>query len=189
MDSLKAAIRQMIDISEDEFRLLSEQAFRKSFKRNSILSAAGSIPPDIYFIERGLIRVLIMDNEGAEHTVHFALENQFISDYSNFILKTPSFYSLQAIEDTEVIILPRSAIEWGYDNLKEGQKLGRLIAEYYFIYQDQRIKNLYARTPRERYDSIDEVFPNIHNRVPQHMIASYLGMTPVHLSRLKRQQP
>jgi signal-transduction protein with cAMP-binding, CBS, and nucleotidyltransferase domain len=189
MDSLKAAIRQMIDISEDEFRLLSDQAFRKSFKRNSILSAAGSTPPDIYFIERGLIRVLIIDNDGAEHTVHFALENQFISDYSNFILKKPSFYSLQAIEDTEVIVLPRSAIEWGYKNLKEGQKLGRLIAEYYFIYQDHRIRNLYARTPKERYDSIEEVFPNIHNRVPQHMIASYLGITPVHLSRLKKQHP
>jgi hypothetical protein len=57
---------------------------------------------------------------------------------------------------------------------------------YYFIYQDDRIKNNYIRTRKERYDSINEVFPNIHNRVPQHMIASYLGITPIHLSRLKK---
>ncbi|HMP92016.1 MAG TPA: hypothetical protein PKD90_04040, partial [Phnomibacter sp.] len=84
------------------------------------------------------------------------------------------------------IVLPRSAIDWGYAHLAQGQKLGRLIAEYYFIYQDNRIKNLYTRTPRQRYDAMSDIFPNIHNRVPQHMIASYLGITPVHLSRLKR---
>jgi len=90
------------------------------------------------------------------------------------------------VEETEVVILPRASIEWGYQNLNEGQKLGRLIAEYYFIYHDNRIKNLYVRTPKERYDNITNIFPNIHNRVPQHMIASYLGITPIHLSRLKK---
>jgi hypothetical protein len=74
------------------------------------------------------------------------------------------------LEETEVVVLPRIAVEWGYKNLKEGQKMGRLIAEYYFIYQDDRIKNLYVRTPKQRYDSITKVFPSIHNRVPQHMI-------------------
>ncbi len=121
-----------------------------------------------------------------EHTIHFALENQFIADYSNFIQKLPSFYSLQALEETEVVVLPRATIDWGYEHLQAGQKMGRLIAEYYFIYQDDRIKNTYIRTPKQRYDSITEVFPNIHNRVPQHMIASYLGITPIHLSRLKK---
>ena len=114
------------------------------------------------------------------------MENQFIADYSCFMLRERSLYTLQAIEETEVVIMPRSAIEWGYKDLQQGDKLGRLIAEYYFIYQDNRIKNLYARTPKERYDSITDVFPNIHNRVPQHMIASYLGISPVHLSRLKK---
>ena len=129
---------------------------------------------------------MITDNDGTEHTIHFALENQFIADYAAFILKQPSAYTLQALDETQVIILPRTAIEWGYQHLQQGDKLGRLIAEFYFIYQDNRIKNLYARTPKERYDSITDVFPNLHNRVPQHMIASYLGITPVHLSRLKR---
>jgi hypothetical protein len=90
------------------------------------------------------------------------------------------------LEETQVVILPRSTIEYGYKNLIDGQKMGRFIAEYYFIYQDNRIKNMYIRTPKQRYDSITDVFPNIHNRVPQHMIASYLGITPIHLSRLKK---
>lgn len=186
MEQIRQVMKQMIDVSEDELNDFLNGAITKTFKRQEIISRPASIPNEIFFINKGIIRVLITDNEGTEHTIHFALENQFIADYSNFIQQQPSIYNLQTLEETEVVILPRSTIEWGYKNLKEGQKMGRLIAEYYFIYQDDRIKNNYVRTPKQRYDSITEVFPNIHNRVPQHMIASYLGITPIHLSRLKK---
>jgi hypothetical protein len=186
MEKIIQVIKQMITVSEDELNDFLSQAITKTFKRQEIISRPNYIPNEIFFINKGLIRVLITDNDGVEHTIHFALENQFIADYSNFIQTQPSIYSLQTLEETEVVILPRTTIEWGYKNLTEGQKMGRLIAEYYFIYQDDRIKNLYVRTPKQRYDSITDVFPNIHNRVPQHMIASYLGITPIHLSRLKK---
>lgn len=186
MDAIKQAIKQMIAVSEAEMDGFLSKATKKTFRRLEILSRPDIIPNEIFFINKGLIRTLVTDNKGIEHTIHFALEHQFIADYSNFIQKTRSIYSLQALEETEVIVLPRASIEWGYHHLKEGQKMGRLIAEFYFIYKDDRIKNMYARTPKQRYDSITDVFPNIHNRVPQHMIASYLGITPVHLSRLKK---
>lgn len=188
MKQLLQVIQQMIDISETEWVQLSGACRTSTFKRQEILSRPGDIPNQIFFINRGIIRITVTNNNGIEHTIHFALENQFIADYSCFITKHPSLYALQATEETEVVVMPRSAIDWGYKNLSEGDKLGRLIAEYYFIYQDNRIKNLYARTPKERYDHITEIFPNIHNRVPQHMIASYLGITPVHLSRLKKSE-
>jgi CRP-like cAMP-binding protein len=158
----------------------------KTVPRKTILSKPGKIPQEIYFINRGLIRVIVTDNSGADHSLHFALEGQFIADYAAFILKQPSLYTLQTEEETSLVVMPRAAIDWGYAQMTQGDRLGRLIAEYYFIYQDNRLKNLYARTPKERYDAISEVFPNIHNRVPQHMIASYLGISSVHLSRLKR---
>jgi CRP-like cAMP-binding protein len=186
MEQIRQVMKQMISISEEELDDFLSQAITKTFKRQETVSRPNAIPNEIYFINKGLIRILITDNEGIEHTIHFALENQFIADYSNFMQKQSSLYTLQAVEETQVVVLPRSAIEWGYKNLTEGQKMGRLIAEFYFIYQDDRIKNMYARTPKQRYDSITDVFPNIHNRVPQHMIASYLGITPVHLSRLKK---
>lgn len=188
MEQLKQVMRHMINVSEDELNDFLDKLYIKKFKRNEIVSRPDQIPNEVFFICKGMLRVLITDLEGNEHTIHFALENQFIADYSNFMLCTPSFYALQALEETEVVVLPRQAIEWGYKHLSEGQKMGRLIAEFYFIYQDNRIKNIYARTPKQRYDSITDVFPNIHNRVPQHMIASYLGITPVHLSRLKKQK-
>lgn len=186
MEQIKQVIKQMISTNEEELNDFLSQGIIKTFKRQDTVSRPNAVPNEIFFIKSGLIRVIVTDNEGTEHTIHFALENQFIADYSSFMLKQPSLYTLQTVEETQVVVLLRSAIEWGYKNLTEGQKLGRLIAEFYFIYQDDRIKNLYARTPKQRYDSITDVFPNIHNRVPQHMIASYLGVTPVHLSRLKK---
>lgn len=186
MEQIRQIMKQMINVSEDELNNFLSQAVTYTVKRQEILSRPNTVPNEIFFINKGIIRVSITDNEGTEHTIHFALENQFIADYSNFIQKQASLYSLQALEETEVVVLPRSTIEWGYKNLIDGQKMGRLIAEYYFIYQDDRIKNMYVRTPKQRYDSITDVFPNIHNRVPQHMIASYLGITPIHLSRLKK---
>lgn len=186
MEQLRQVMRQMISVSEEELDNFLRSAATKTYKRQETLSKPEHIANEIFFINKGLIRVLITDNEGVEHTIHFALENQFIADYSNFIQKKPSIYSLQAVEETVVVAIPRAAIDWGYQHLTEGQKMGRLIAEFYFIYQDDRIKNMYARTPKQRYDGITDVFPNIHNRVPQHMIASYLGITAVHLSRLKK---
>ncbi len=186
MNKIKIAIQQMISVSENEMEHFLSECKIQKVKRKTILSSPNKVANDIFFINKGLIRVKIIDNKGAEHSIHFAMENQFITDYSSFIQQTESIYTLETLEDTEVVILPRNAIEWGYKNLAEGQKMGRLIAEYYFMYQDNRIKNTYCRSPKERYDTISEIFPNIHNRIPQHMIASYLGISSIHLSRLKK---
>lgn len=186
MEQIRRAIRQMIKVSDSELDRFLDPCPVKRFDKKEIISRPGVTPNEIFFITSGLIRVFITDKEGTAHTIHFALENQFIADYSCFLLREPSLYTLQTMEACDIVVLPRTAIEWGYQDLTEGQKLGRLIAEYYFVYQDSRIKNTYIRTPKEWYDSITEVFPDIHNRVPQHMIASYLGITPVHLSRLKK---
>ncbi|WP_431158254.1 Crp/Fnr family transcriptional regulator [Winogradskyella poriferorum] len=187
MISLKNAIESMIEISQKEMDTFMSFCYKKSFKKKEILSDDDKFIDEVYFIEKGILRVKIIDLEGTEHTTHFAIENQFIADYNAFLTQQKSRYLLEAMENTDVIVLPRKAIEWGYTNMSSGQKLGRLIAEYYFIYMDTRIQNLYTLSPIERYKLMDEIFPKIHNRVPQHMIASYLGITPIHLSRIKKQ--
>ncbi len=186
MQQLESAIRQMITISGVEMSGLLKGCYTKTFSPKELLSKQGQFSNDIFFITKGITRSTIVDHSGEEHTIHFSLENQFIADYSSFMMRTPANNSIQAIEETIAVVMPRQAIEWGYKNLKEGDKMGRLIAEYYFIYFDNRLKNQYAFTPSQRYENIATVFPNIHNRVPQHMIASYLGVSPVHLSRLKK---
>jgi len=187
MEQIRNSISQMINTSKEELDDFLKDCFVKKFKKKSMLSYPGVIPNEIFYINSGIVRLVILDRKGTEHTASFGIENQFIADYANFLQKYPSIYSLQALEDSEIVVIPRTAIERGYKNLKEGDKLGRLIAEYYFIYHDNRIKDMYFRTPKERYDIMNNIFPDIHNRVPQHMIASYIGITSVHLSRLKKE--
>ncbi|WP_396142898.1 Crp/Fnr family transcriptional regulator [Flavobacterium sp.] len=186
MKKIRHAIKDMISISDEELDGFLKDSYIKTFKKNEIISFPNTVPNDIFFINKGIIRALLIDNKGLEHTTFFGVENQFIADYACFILKKLSIICIQALEETEIVVTPRSSIEWGYQNIRYGDRLGRLIAEYYFIYQDDVINSQYYRTPKERYDNITSIFPNIHNRVPQHMIASYLGISPVHLSRLKK---
>jgi len=89
MNNIREAIKQLITISENELNGFLEHATIETIKRNTIISQPYVIPNEIFFINKGTIRFLITDNEGNEHTIYFAIENQFIADYSNFIEKQP----------------------------------------------------------------------------------------------------
>ena len=103
MEQIRSVMKQMIDVSECELNDVLSQALTKTFKRQEILSQPNTIPTEIFFVNRGLIRVLINDNEGNEHTIHFALENQFIADYSNFIQKQPNFLNMYASSKLDML--------------------------------------------------------------------------------------
>ena len=158
----------------------------QNFDKKDFLSEPGKPCDSVFFVNEGLLRVMVIDNEGNEQSLHFGFEHQFVTDFSSFITGSESEYYIQSLEKTEVVKLPRQAILWSYENLPEGNRLARYIAEHWYVHQDRRIKNIYLKSPKERYDGINELFPGIHQRVPQHMIASYLGISAVHLSRLKK---
>lgn len=176
----------MIDLSAEEAAWFAGSCSTRFLKRKASLLHPGERVDEVYFVVSGLLRVYVTDKEGREHTIHFATENQFITDYSSFLRNELAVYTIEAIETTEIVVLSRDLIEKGYRELTQGEKLGRLIAEYYFVYQDHHIRKMHTHSPKERYDEIRQIFPGILQRAPQHMIASYLGITPVHLSRLKR---
>ncbi len=110
MDQVTQVMQQMINITEEELESFLNKTSIKTFKRQEIVSTPDSIPNNIFFINKGIIRVFITDSEGTEHTIHFAMENQFIADYFNFIKQQPSFYTLQALEETEVVIYPEKLL-------------------------------------------------------------------------------
>ncbi len=97
----------------------------------------------------------------------------------------PSSFSIQAMEDTDVLVISFEMLQNIYRVLQHGEKLGRRITEEYFFLVNDKIKAIYVNAPLVRYRDMDKRFPKIHQRVPQHCIASYLNITPVHLSRLK----
>ncbi len=184
-EKIRNVIAAYIDVSDEEWNIYASNFQLKKFKKNELLLQAGAICKELYFVNSGLLRVFFVDKKGEEHTFHFSLENAFSTDYESFLKKAASNYSIQALENTEVVSISFETLEAGYRNLRDGEKLGRRLAEDYFFLFGNKIRSFYTESPMERYHNMDLVFPGILQRVPQHFIASYLNISSVHLSRLK----
>ncbi|MEA2042140.1 MAG: Crp/Fnr family transcriptional regulator [Bacteroidota bacterium] len=178
-------ISELIDISEQEWSFYSNRFKKREVKKNEIILNAGSVCRYAFFVNTGLLRIFYSDNDGSEKTFHFAMENTFATDYESLLKRTPADYSIQAQEDSVLILMSLDMLESGYKELQQGEKLGRRLAEDYFFLMSDKIKSIYTQSPHERYDNMNKKYPGILQRVPQHFIASYLNISPVHLSRLK----
>lgn len=184
-EKIHQVISSYIEISDEEWAYYSSKLRVKEYKKKAVLLNEGNICRDVFFINSGLLRVYFVDNKGEEKTFHFALENTFATDYESFLKVIPSNYSIQAMEDTQVVSMSLEMLQEGYKKLRYGEKLGRQLAEDYFFMFNNKIQSYYTRTPLERYKDLTTQFPEIFQRVPQHYIASFLNISPVHLSRLK----
>ena len=185
IESIFRVISGYIDINEKEWTYYASMFREKKLKKKEIILKEGSNCRDVFFVVRGLLRVYFIDKEGDEKTFHFALENTFVTDYKSFLKRLPSNFSVQAMEDSTIVLMSYDMLHDGYKKLRFGEKLGRLLAEdYLFIFSD-KIQSIYTESPMERYKSMNLKFPKILQRIPQHYIASYLNISSVHLSRLK----
>jgi len=178
------AIKSLIEINDEEWDYYSSELKVKNYKKKEILLKPEKICKNIFYINKGLLRIFFIDKGGAESTFYFSQENDFAVDYESFLNNTPSNYTIEAMEDTRVVQMPYNMVVDGYKKLRYGEKLGRLLAEKYFIIFSKKIQNIYTKTPYERYKLMNKQFPKINQRVPQHYIASYLNISSVHLSRL-----
>jgi len=184
LSKIQVAIKALIEINDKEWDYYSTMFSAKCYNKKEILLQSGKICDRIFFINKGLLRIFFLDKDGNESTFYFSQENDFAADYESFINRTPSNYTIEAMEDTEVVHMSYKMVVDGYKKLRYGEKLGRLLAEKYFFIFSRKIQNIYTKTPYERYKLMNTQFPNIRQRVPQHYIASYLNISSVHLSRL-----
>lgn len=183
--AIRLFLQRFAQIEESEWAHWSKSFLIKDYKKQEHLLFPNEVCKYIYFVNAGLLRLYFADADANEHTFHFSLENSFAADYESFLSNTPSSYGIQALENTQVVMMPLSMLREGYSFLKEGEKLGRRLAEDHFFMFSQKIKSIYTSTPKERYKQLELVFPGILKRVSQHYLASFLHITPVHLSRLK----
>jgi len=183
--NIHKVISSYIDISDKEWACYASKFRIQEFEKKSIILNEGNICRDVFFVNKGLLRVYFIDNNGEEKTFHFALKNTFIADYESFFKRNPSNYSIQAMEDTSIVLVSRDVLEHGYKVLRNGERLGRLLAEDYLFICNDKLLAIYTQTPLQRYHNLASEFSNIFQRIPQHYIASYLNISSVHLSRLK----
>lgn len=167
--------------------ILKEKLIRKEYKAKTILIREGKIVDSIFFIDEGLLRTYYLQ-DGKEINTYFACDGQFITSYSGFISQTPSLEYLEVIENSVVYAISFTAMTELYKTYSKFEKLGRIMAEKNYLCVIDRTRKMQTLTARQKYlDFIDSYDKKIVQRVPQHQIASYLGIAPESLSRIRKQ--
>lgn len=183
---IKAYYQQFIpELQDHEWRDL-EQAFTfQLLKKGDLLTRSGEICNQVSFINRGLLRMYYVV-DGREISTAFIPENNYLAQYDSFLTRQPATGNIDALEDCELINLSYEAVQTFYKEKTVFQIFGRKIAEMLFIMISSQSNSLLTLTPEERYRQVVEEEPFLIQRVPQYMIASYIGITPEHLSRLRK---
>ena len=178
-------ITEIVDLSEEDLINLTSKMEFKKYKKGSFLIQVNELNDKFFFINKGIVRNLSSDFEGNELTYDFKIEGMFVSEHISFLNGSLATLSSQCLEDCEVIIVTKKVLDEFYITSQQGEKLGRLISEKIILELLNDRIDLHSKTVSQRYIELTNKFPKIHQRIPQHFIASYLGITSVHLSRIK----
>ncbi len=186
-ESLLNYISKYIDLNEEEQAiLLSKIKYRKYLKGQYILQQ-GDVCKYSCFILKGCTKTFHQDKEGQEHIITFCIEDWWAADIASFIGQDPSDYNIQCVETTEVLQFSYAEQEELFQEIPKMERLFRKMLERALISSQKRIVRNFSLTAKERYLYFKQQFPTIEQRIPQYMIASYLGITKEFLSKIKSQ--
>jgi len=187
MNKLHKILDELIGLTDIEWVNFSAKLKKKSIKAKELIIKEGRIANNLYFIESGLLRTYHLQ-EGKEINTYFACDTQFIPVFSSFISRTASFETLEAIEDSIVCELSYHALADLYLESSKFEKLGRILAEKNYLCVLDRTYTMQTKTAKQKYlDFIKTYDKKITQRDPQHQIASFLGIAPESLSRVRKE--
>jgi CRP-like cAMP-binding protein len=183
---LRQVMSQTIPIADDEWAAFEPFIFSKKIKKREILLREGQVSTHIGFVLSGSFRQFYVI-DGEEKTTFFFFENHFVCDYDSFLTQRPCDHNIEALEDTEILYFERETMYRLYRLYSKFETFGRLIAENVYLCIKDRLLHFLLDSPEKRYIRFMESHESelILRRVPQHYIASYLGITPVSLSRIR----
>lgn len=185
-ERLAAALAQFIDIRHPEVEQVITAFEPRRFARKQFIIQEGETERFIYFLVTGAVRVGIQQ-DGNERILDFWFDNSFFSSYSSLLTQTPSRVYIQTLTDTEVLRLDAQVFTRLYDTSLQANRMGRLIAEQLFLRKTRREIDFLTKSATERYRDLLEQHPDIVQTVPIRQIASYLGIHPESLSRIRRE--
>jgi CRP-like cAMP-binding protein len=186
LEQFRNAVDKLVSVPEEEWACFAQHLSERTFEKNDYLVMAGEVVPNFYFITKGLVRFFYGTEDGKEFNKHFAMENGFAGSFHSLILGVPCGFFIQALEKTETILLPNRVLNEFYDRHACWERLGRKNAEYLLLIKEAREKELLLDSLEVRYRRFLKEFPGLADRIPQYHIASYLGVTDVALSRIRK---
>ncbi len=185
-EMLGTVIRRKTAISDEDLQTFFNFFERRTISKREQLLRAGEYSKHLFFVLKGCLRSYSINAKGGEHILIFGFEEYWITDLYSFLSNSPSSYFIDALEDTEVLVMSREMRELTFEALPCLERYFRLTIELAYINLQSRLMASHSETAEEKYLALQNRFPQIEQRVAQHQIASYLGITPESLSRIRR---
>jgi CRP-like cAMP-binding protein len=183
---LKQNIASHISLSEKEREVFCNLFQQKLIKKKSFLLKEGEVCKFEGFVTKGLFRVYHIDKSGAEQILYFAIENWWITDIDSFTNGLPSQLFIEALEDSEVLLISKNDKEFAYTNLPEIEKLFRVMTQKTHVALQRRMIDNLSKTADQRYLDFIEKYPAIYQRLSNLQMAAYLGISHEFLSKIRK---
>jgi CRP-like cAMP-binding protein len=178
------SLRSLVKFTDEELFSFMQKLKPMRLKKYTFYLKPGQVCNSMVIVHQGALRYFIR-NEKGDQTLGFAFEGEWLGDYESFLLKTPTFCHIEALEDTELFMLSYTDMQELYDKSQRFERFGRLIAERLFIETAKSKSKLLTQTAEDRYLELLTNQPQIFERLPLAIIASYLGIQPQSLSRIR----
>jgi CRP-like cAMP-binding protein len=179
-------LRETVPLTEADEELMRSYLTTKKIRKKQYLLQEGDVCKFVAFVEKGMLRAYTVDEKGGEHIIQFAPEGWTISDLFSFLTQEPAIYNIDALEDSELVLVSKQAQEELIERIPMYERYIRLQITGAYVAMQRRLTSIISQPLEERYGNLTAMYPEIIQRVPQHMIASYMGLTPETLSRVRR---
>ncbi len=184
---LLQSIKEKISISNEQFEFCKTLFIPKKLRKKQYLLQEGDVCRYTAFVEKGMLRTFTVDEKGNEPILQFSMEGWWIADLFSFLTEEPSMYNIEALEDCELLLITKENWEILLEKVPAFERYFRLLIQNNLIATQRRLMSSLSESAEEKYTKLISNFPGCIQRVPQHMIASYLGITPETLSRIRGQ--
>lgn len=183
----KTYLKKDAGVTEEQLERLEKQIRKRTLQQNEILLQKGQICKNFFYVEEGLLRFYSIDKKDKENILEFAPEKWLVLDRASYYFDEPSEFYIDTIEPTTVAVLDEQFINVASEISPQFRKYNERILQNHIRHLQNRIHQLIGANARERYLDFLEKYPDLTLRVPQWMIASFLGITPESLSRVRRE--